>query len=81
MASLRPAGLGRRPWPSGGDDENAVISIGSRILTLLNEVWLWLDFEGAFGVVVTMAPDLGVFGEYCDAMGVDSGEERMNKNW
>ena len=48
---------------------------------LLNEVWLWLDFEGEFGVVVTMAPDLGVFGEYCDAMGVDSGKERMKKNW
>ena len=56
-----------------------MISIGSRILTLLNEAWLWLDFEGEFGMVVTMAPDLGVLGEDCDAMGVISVEERMNK--
>jgi hypothetical protein len=38
-----------------------------------------MDLEGAFGVVVTMAPDLGVFGEDCNAMGVISVEERMDK--
>ena len=33
----RPA-WGWRPWPASGDGENAAISIGSKILTLLEEV-------------------------------------------
>ena len=32
----RPAS-GWRPWPAGGDGENAEISTGSRILTLLDD--------------------------------------------
>ena len=36
---------GRRPWPAGGDGENAAISTGSRILTLLDDARVWLDLE------------------------------------
>jgi hypothetical protein len=35
--------------------------------------------EGALGVVVTMALDLGVFGEDCEAMMVISVEERKDE--
>ena len=38
-----------------------------------------MDLEGAFCVVATMAPDLGVLGEDCAAMAVISVEERMNE--
>ena len=61
-----------RPWPVGGDGENATISTGSRILMLLKEALVWLDLEGALGVGVSMASDLGVLGEVCEAMVVIS---------
>ena len=67
----RPA-WGWRPWPAGGNGEKAVISTGSRILTLLDEALVWLDLEGALGVGVSMASDLGVLGEVCEAMVVIS---------
>jgi len=38
------------------------------IWTLLDEVQLWLDFEGALGVVAIMASNLCVLGEDCEAM-------------
>ena len=76
---MRPAGppIGRpawgwRPWPAGGDGKKAAISTGSRILTLLDEALVWLDLEGALGVGVSMASDLGVLGEVCEAMVVIS---------
>ena len=46
---------------------------------LLNDSREWLDFEGAFGVEVSMDADLGVFGEVCESMGVISVEEWKNK--
>ena len=49
------------------------------IWTLLDEVQLWLDFEGALGVVLIMALDLGVFGEDCVAMIVISRENSGNE--
>ena len=55
------------------------ISRGSKILTLLNDARDWLDLEGALGVDVTMASDLGVFGEDCEAMMVISVEERKDE--
>ena len=58
--------------PAGGDGENAAISTGSRILTLLDEARVWLDLEGALGVGVSIASDLGVLGEDCEAMVVIS---------
>ena len=61
-----------RPWPAGGNGEKVVISTGSRILTLLNEALVWWDLEGALGVCVSMASDLGVLGEVCEAMVVIS---------
>ena len=82
---VRPAGppIGRpawgwRPWPAGGDGEKVAISRGSKILTMLNDARDWLDLEGAHGVDVTMASDLGVFGEDCEAMMVISVEERKD---
>ena len=54
------------------------ISRGPRILTLLDDARVWLDLEGALGVDVSMVPDLGVFGEDCEAMAVISEERRMN---
>ena len=59
---------GRRPWPAGGDGENAAISTGSMIRMLLDEALVWFDLEGALGVDVFMALDLGVLGEVCEAM-------------
>ena len=76
---MRPAGppIGRpawgwRPWPAGGDGEKVAISTGFRILTLLDEALVWLDLEGALGVGVSTASDLGVLGEVCEAMVVIS---------
>ena len=63
----RPA-WGWRPWPAGGDGENAAISTGSKIRTLLDEALVWFDLEGALGVGVSMASDLRVLGEVCKAM-------------
>ena len=63
----RPA-WGWRPWPAGGDGEKAAIYTSSKILTLLDEALVWLDLEGALGVGVSMASDLGVLGEVCEAM-------------
>ena len=57
---MRLAGL-------GGDGENAAISTGSKIRTLLDEALVWFDLEGALGVGVSMASDLGVLGEVCEA--------------
>ena len=57
---------------AGGDGENAAISIGSRILTLLDDARVWLYLEGALGVGVSMASDFGVLGEDCEAMVVIS---------
>ena len=45
-----------------------MISSGSRILMLLDEARVWLDLEGALGVGVSLASDLGVLGEDCEAM-------------
>ena len=70
----RPA-WGWHPWLAGDDGEKAAISTGSRILTLLDEARVWLDFEGALGVGVSMASDLGVLGEDCKAMVVISEKE------
>ena len=67
----RPA-WGWHPWPAGGDGEKVAISIGSRILTLLDKTLVWLDLEGDLGVGVSMASDLGVLGEVCEAMVVIS---------
>ena len=53
----RPA-WGWCPWPVSGDGEKAAISIGFRILMLLDEALVWLDLEGALGVGVSMASDL-----------------------
>ena len=58
----------------GGDGENAAISTGSKILTLLDEALVWFDLEGALGVGVSMASDLGVLGEVCEAMVLISGK-------
>jgi len=63
----RPA-WGWLPWPAGGDGENAAISTGCKIRMLLDEALVWFDLEGALGVGVSMASDLGVFGEVCEAM-------------
>ena len=60
------------PWPVGGDGENAAISIGSRILILLDDARVILDLEGALGVDVSMVSDFGVFGEDCEAMAIIS---------
>ena len=62
---MRLAGL-------GGDGENVAISTGSKIRTLLDEALVWFDLEGALGVGVSMASDLGVLGEVCEAMMVIS---------
>jgi len=66
----RPRGeaWGWRPWPAGSDGENAAISTGSRILTLLDDARVWLDLEGALGVGVSMVSDFDIFGEDCEAM-------------
>ena len=69
----RPA-WGWRPWPAGGDGGNAAISTSSKIRTLLDEALVWFDLEGALGVGVSMASDLGVLGEVCEAMVVISGK-------
>ena len=45
---------------------------------MLDDARVWLDLEGALGVDVSMVPDLGVFGEDCEAMAVISEERRMN---
>ena len=37
-----------------------------------------MDLEGALGVDVSMVPDLGVFGEDCEAMAVISVERRVD---
>jgi hypothetical protein len=58
------------PWPAGGDGEKAAIYTSSKILTLLDEALVWLDLEGALGVGVSMASDLGVLGEVCEAVGI-----------
>ena len=57
---------GWRPWPAGGDGENAAISTGSKIQTLLDKALVWFDLEGALRVGVCMATDLGVLGEVCE---------------
>ena len=49
-----------------------MISTGSKIWTLLDEALVWFDLEGALGVGVSMASDLGVLGEVCEAMMVIS---------
>jgi len=69
----RPA-WGWRPWLASGDCEKAAISTGSRILTLLDEALVWFDLEGALGVGVSMASDLGVLGEVYEAMVVILGK-------
>ena len=69
---VRPAAWGWRPWPADGDGEKAAISTSSRILTLLDEPRVWLDLEDALGVGVSLASDLGVLGEDCEAMVVIS---------
>jgi len=45
-----------------------VISTGSKIRSLLDEALAWFDLEGALGVGVSMASDLGVLGDVCEAM-------------
>ena len=45
-----------------------MISTGSKIRTLLDEALAWFDLEGALGVGVSMASDLGVLREVCEAM-------------
>ena len=35
---------------------------------LLDEALVWFDLGGALGVSVSMASDLGVLGEVCEAM-------------
>ena len=45
-----------------------MISTGSKIRTLLDEALVWFDLEGALGVGVSMASDLGVLGDVCEAM-------------
>ena len=45
-----------------------MISTGSKIRTLLDEALVWFDLEGALGVGVSMASDMGVLGEVCEAM-------------
>ena len=67
----RPA-WGRRPWLAGGNGENTAISTGSKIWTLLDEALVWFDLEDALGVGVSMASDLGVLGEVCEALVVIS---------
>ena len=69
---MRPAGLGLAALASRRRWRKAVISTGSRILTLPDEALVWLDLEGALGVGVSMASDLGVLGEVCEAMVVIS---------
>ena len=69
--------IGRPAWSwlpcqASGDGEKAAISTGSRILTLLDEALVLLDLEVALGVGVSMASDLGVLGEVCEAMVVIS---------
>ena len=49
-----------------------MISTGSKIRMLLDEALVWFDLEGALGVGVSMASDLGVLGEVCEAMVVIS---------
>ena len=51
------------------------------IWRLLDESWLSVDLEGAPGVEMAMAPDLGVLGEDFMAMAVISGGfcEKMKK--
>ena len=39
---------------------------------LLDEALVWFDLEGALGVGVSMASDLGDLGEVCEAMVVIS---------
>jgi hypothetical protein len=56
-----------------------VISRDPRILMLLDDSREWLDFEGAFGVEVSMDTDLGVFGEVCESMGVISMEKSVDE--
>ena len=46
---------------------------------LLDDSREWLDFEGAFGVEVSMDADLGVFGEVCVSMGVISMEKSVDE--
>jgi hypothetical protein len=43
------------------------------IRTLLEDAWLWLDFEGAEGEVLAMVNDFGVMGVDCPAMVKDLG--------
>ena len=57
-------------WPAwtmcywtGNKVRESAIGIGSMIRTLLEEIWLWLDLLGAGRVELSMALDLGVFGE------------------
>ena len=45
-----------------------MISTGSKIRTLLDEALVWFDLEGALGVGVSMASDMGVLGEVCETM-------------
>ena len=70
---------GRRPWPAGGKKSGSAITTGSMIWMLFEEARLLLDFEGALGVVLIMALDLGVFGEDCVAMIVISRENSGNE--
>ena len=65
---------GWHPWLACGDGEKVAISTSSKILTLLYEALVWLDLEGALGVGVSMASDLGVLGEVCEAMVVIPGK-------
>ena len=44
-----------------------MISTGSKIRTLLDEALSWFDLEGALGVGVSMASDLAVLGDVCEA--------------
>jgi len=69
---------GLRPWPACGEESVSAIADGSMIWTLLDEVQLWLDFEGALGVVAIMASNLCVLGEDCEAMTVISSEKTVN---
>ena len=46
------------------------MGIGSMILRLYSELWLWIDLDGVEGVEQSVATDCGVLGEDCDAMDV-----------
>jgi hypothetical protein len=66
---------------TGSEVRESAIGIGSMIRTLLEELWLWLDLLGAGRVELSMALDLGVFGEDCVAMEVILDEDLVDRGW